>query len=482
MTVRITQKILFDNFLRHTRHSQLELFEAQVQLSTGRRLNSPSDDPVGAARVLALADSQQRLETFEGNIGIADSFLAASEAALMGASDLVTEARTLAVQANNGTLSEEDRRDLADRVLDIIDSLIGLANSKLGDRYVFAGTRTSQLPYLRQGEGRELRVAYRGNDDAIYVDVLHGVRQAVNIPGSEIFGVREAGELQLRGTTGLAAGPGAFNGTGTLEVSVLHESTHYDGASGIQPGESSAEDTIIGPLGAHSVTIVQGSGADGDVRTISLDGGRPVEFTGTETDLVVRGPAGEVVHVDVTALDPAFNGTVAIEARGSLSLDGGTTRVAIEFTEDQRLTDPESGISLSLDTRAVRRSGIEEAIFGGTLDLFEVLRVLASDMLNEEGLSQSGLAAKINERIEELDRASESIRLGLAEVGGRRRALEFAKDRIGDVSVTLASLRSDIEDVDMTEAVARLAQYEQTLQAAMSTGTRLAQLSLLNYM
>src|SRR5439155_11953260 len=100
-----------------------------------------------------------------------------------------------------------------------------------------------------------------------------------------------------------------------------HTSTTYQAGSGVQTGSGSAAgDTVIGPAGAHQLTIVDTSGT-GAAGTVSLDGGPAVAFTNADTNLKVSGPNGQVVFVDTTAITANFNGTVNITANGTVSVD-----------------------------------------------------------------------------------------------------------------------------------------------------------------
>jgi ABC-2 type transport system permease protein len=141
-------------------------------------------------------------------------------------------------------------------------------------------------------------------------------------------------------------------------VNVKHDATTYAGSSGVAVGASSARrDTVIGPAGAHKLAIQDTSG-NGSAGTVSLNGGAPVKFTNTDTNLKVIGSAGESVYIDTTAISPKFNGTVDITATGSLTSDGGATSVPIDFTEKQQVTNASTGEVIAVNSTKIRKAGI----------------------------------------------------------------------------------------------------------------------------
>lgn len=141
-------------------------------------------------------------------------------------------------------------------------------------------------------------------------------------------------------------------------VTVKHDATTYSGDSGVAVGASSVRrDTVIGPAGAHKLTIRDTSG-NGSAGTASLNNGAPVKFTNTDTNLKVIGPDGESVYINTTAIKPKFSGTVDITATGSLTSDGGVTSIPIDFTEKQEVKNEATGVVIEVNSTKIRKAGI----------------------------------------------------------------------------------------------------------------------------
>ena len=115
-------------------------------------------------------------------------------------------------------------------------------------------------------------------------------------------------------------------------------------------GASSPQnDTVLGPLGANSIRIndTSGTGASG---TVSLNGGPEVEWTLADTDLIVTDTDGRQVHLDLSGIAAGFSGDIDFVSDGTVSVDGGLTEVAIDFSASQTIVDSTTGQQTHIDT------------------------------------------------------------------------------------------------------------------------------------
>jgi flagellin-like hook-associated protein FlgL len=253
-----------------------------------------------------------------------------------------------------------------------------------------------------------------------------------------------------------------------------------DSASGMQIGASSdADDTVLGGSGTWSITLVDtsGTGASG---TVSLNGGPPVAWTSSDGDLAVTAAGGEVVHLDLTGVSANFNGTVGLAASGTLSLDGGLTTTAIDFSrDDQLVADSQTGGSIFVDSRLIVRAGTETLRFPGTYDLFGSLIELRDALANADGDAQDIQLDRIRATLPELERGGDVLLSALATYGSRMRLVESTEARIVELDLILAEDQARLESTDLTAASIELSQAELTLQAGMALTSRIAQLPTL---
>jgi len=159
--------------------------DALLELSTGRRVNQPSDDPAASAILVQNHDATtftsrylQSLSSIQGQFQTADSAL----------SSVITElnrALTLGVQGANGTLSDADRVAIESELQGIQDQIVSLANTSFQGTPLFAGTKTGSPPFVKDAVPSGVR--YDGNDAVNSVQIGDGYQIAANKPGSQLF-------------------------------------------------------------------------------------------------------------------------------------------------------------------------------------------------------------------------------------------------------------------------------------------------------
>jgi len=145
--MRVTAAMVRSRIL-HNMSSTLDVLQTtQTQLATGKRVLKPSDDPVATAKALNLRTVLRDNNQFMENIDDASGWMTATEAAVNDMVLLLTELKEAAVSGANDTKGEDERAAIAEQVEHLLESLIDMANTRYGDRYVFAGTHTLTKPY-----------------------------------------------------------------------------------------------------------------------------------------------------------------------------------------------------------------------------------------------------------------------------------------------------------------------------------------------
>jgi len=188
MGVRITPQILVDSVLADIRGAHGRLAETQRMLATGRRINAPSDDPVGATRAIGIRTSIANVNQFLENIREADTFAGESETTLRAIIDNIHRARELTVRGATGTLDQQQRDAIALEINEILEAIVDLANTKSNSRYLFSGTRTRVTPFVSTIVGGEITaVSYAGNSSSFSAIVSPGVTVEMNLPGDQVF-------------------------------------------------------------------------------------------------------------------------------------------------------------------------------------------------------------------------------------------------------------------------------------------------------
>ncbi len=184
--MRIASKTIYDRINSSLQGTYSDMFNAQEVVSTSKRINKLSDDPVGLVTVLDLRSSLSNIEQLGRNVSMGKSWLTASESALTQVNDILTDVKALTVQMSSANTGDTQRANASGVVKEYLDEIISLANSQSGGRYLFAGTSTDTAPFELNGTTGE--VDYSGNTTAFSIKIGSGSNIAVGKVGSEVFG------------------------------------------------------------------------------------------------------------------------------------------------------------------------------------------------------------------------------------------------------------------------------------------------------
>ena len=207
--MRVTSGMLITNLMRNYKHNLSNMEDLQNQLSSGKRIRRPSDDPSGASKALKLRSDISSNEQYIKNVDNAISWLNITETALRDIGDTLQLARELTVRASHETLVPSDRAAVADEIEQLQRHLFQLGNSTYAGRYIFSGYRTD-TPAFSESPGA---ITFQGNNGEIAFEVSRGNRIAVNVSGgaygaelTEIYDVLERLKNDIRDPNMLPAG------------------------------------------------------------------------------------------------------------------------------------------------------------------------------------------------------------------------------------------------------------------------------------
>lgn len=182
--MRISTQTLFESGAARLGEVQSGLLKIQQQVASGRRILSPSDDPVGAARALEVTQSQS-INTQHGvNRQHAKSALVSAEGALQSATSLLLDVKTSIVAAGNGSLTDSQRGFLATELRSRFEALLSIANSRDGmGNYQFSGYQTATPPFVETVTGAQ----YQGDQGQRLLQVDATRQMAISNPGEAVF-------------------------------------------------------------------------------------------------------------------------------------------------------------------------------------------------------------------------------------------------------------------------------------------------------
>jgi len=186
---RVTQGTITNQLLRNINKNLGQMQGLQEQLSTGMKLNRPSDDPVGITYSLRYRSDLSLNERYQENVTAAASWLDYSDTLLNQVGEIVKRAKELAIQGSNGTNPNVALDNVAAEMKQLKDQLQGIGNSQFKGKYVFNGQFTDVEPYT------DLTNAAKTLTDDFGLEYLisSGAPVRVNLTGNDVFGYPPSG-------------------------------------------------------------------------------------------------------------------------------------------------------------------------------------------------------------------------------------------------------------------------------------------------
>lgn len=245
--MRISTRQSYDMALNSMLGQQGKLSETQLQISEGKRILKPSDDPIGSGIALNLRQQVTLSKQFNENGQSADHTLKVIESSLSSVTDILDRVRELTVQGLNGTLTYADRESIAIEMERRLEEMLGVGNTQIGDsKYLFSGFRTETRPFTQDIAGN---ITYNGDQGKHLVEVNTSVKVQTNLSGSEIFMEIPNGNGAFQ--TGASAGN---TGTGVINAGNLSDPAAFN-------PESFTIDFVTNGSGALAYTVTDSGGA-----------------------------------------------------------------------------------------------------------------------------------------------------------------------------------------------------------------------------
>lgn len=169
--------------------SRSKLENLQMQNSTLKKLNKPSDDPVGSGKILEMRTDKVNNDQFQSNAKFAQSFLENTDAALEDLSEVLMRAKEIAIgQSSSASSTPETRIGVAEEVNQLFQRSVSTSNRRIGDRFIFGGFQSNSNPVDADGN-------YRGDEGEMMLEIGREVFIGMNIPGIQVFNTNPDGSV-----------------------------------------------------------------------------------------------------------------------------------------------------------------------------------------------------------------------------------------------------------------------------------------------
>lgn len=183
MPVRVTQGMTQAQLMRNVSNNYKRMSVTENILSTSRKINKPSDDPVGITYALRYRSETAMNEQYQRNLDTAQSRLEHTDTVLGQVNDVIQRAKELTVRGLNGTNPQSALSSISGEIKQLYEEMVTLGNSQFQGKYIFNGQKTDITPYTSANAPAE-----SSDGQLINFQFAAGVTVPVNITGNDVFG------------------------------------------------------------------------------------------------------------------------------------------------------------------------------------------------------------------------------------------------------------------------------------------------------
>jgi flagellar hook-associated protein 3 FlgL len=429
--LRVTTQQQYNTSIDNMQKSNVKLDHLQQQISTGKRILQPSDDPVAAAQVLKLERELAKYDKYEININATETRLTLQESVMQSMRTSMDRVKELVVQGSTGTLTDSDRASIAVSLKIEADFMADLMNTQdVQGEYIFSGSQGNIQPYQKQPDGSYV---YQGDDGQRKIQVSDNLFVPAGDAGQYLFeAVTNTLQTTVKGVYATQAGPPAAQVTNVVFDSVEDENQFKDFSKGLGDLTITTSVVLLPAPAVHSYSVIDSKGA------------AVLSSTGTPLTGITYTP-GDRQELHGMRFDLAAS--VSPE-----SFVGENTNVLH--------TEPE-------------RKNILDAVQSYAKELEKPVR---------NGDDRNSLEKQTERMFGQWDQASERNIESTTQLGTRLSFMEDVKSNNLDFELFAKTSLSSIQDVNMPEAISKFKLEEVTLQASQQIFGRLSALSLFNHL
>jgi flagellar hook-associated protein 3 FlgL len=417
--IRVTQLTYYRQLTKDILRQESIIFDLNDQLSSEKRIKSPSDDPMGTICVQDAYRTLDELDQYAVNVDFASTWINQSEDSISSLSDALAQAKELAEQMATGTYTSDEREAAAAEVQSIIEEIVNTLNVDVNGSYIFGGTANEE--------------------SAVTLDLV-----VQNPPTASESNTAE----------GVLYGQGDYTGDLSTTVTMTVDSTYAGGVPGDPPGN----DMIVN----YSYYNDDGEEVTG---TVTLTG------AGSAYAVDILDEEGNATGIQIYAEDRDY------AAGDSFSLtvghyQGNSEDLSVNLSSNSRLT-----YSYTVDELLGSEGATEDGERKSILDNL----ISWANALENDGTDGEGQAAS-QDMLTTLESAMGTVLKCQADAGAKINRLETRQTLLEEEVLRMDERISEIESVDIAEATATLAVYNILYQAALAGMSMISNRSLADYL
>ncbi len=557
--MRVTNSMMVNNMIYDLNVNLRKMNTQQSQLSTGKRVQAPSDDPVLASKILQYRSDLDAIDQYDRNVTDALAWMEVTESAIIDVNNVLLRARELINQASSETNGPEELGKIAQEIRQLKDQIISDGNASLAGRYVFSAF-DKEKPFFKDDGSINLDITDSeiANRSEIIYEISVGEKIDVSTSGLDVFGFTPADTIMTQklpsdsstGTGATKAGMGVGIDFTTDFTSGTNDDAQVtiaiDGSAfNIDPAQLTVLNGSSNPIDKGVLLDVIREATNGSSQKLSdfadvyidASGVPRIESKtfGTTSTVQFDYTADSGGGLTVASLEAAFGvldganvaGTNTVNASvfdGSktvtdaevltnaaewknnvffVTLNGQTEKIQIDSGATlNNVSDLQTALNTALNAK-FPGSEVVASIAGSGSPVVFTTNNMPNDgnppelQVEQVGTTESQLMKDFDDLISALevgdnDTVSTFIKkfddnharllTVQADIGARVNRLELVSSRLGENKISMTKLLSSAEDADMGEVIMKLKLSENVYRAALSTGARVIQPSLVDFL
>lgn len=429
--MRVSSAMFFDAAATSINRQTGALLKVQQQLASGRRIQSPSDDPVAAARALEVSQANNVATQFDKSQEAATAALGLQDVQLGHAGELLQRVNEIAIQAGGVAGNPVGRKAAATELRGIYDQLLGIANTKdAAGNYVFGGYMSNTVPFggsvddLAAGS----EITYQGDEGQRKLEVSNGQFIEISDSGVDIF-------RRIPNGNGYFATSYNVANTGTAAIGA---GSVLDPAAWKASAAQNVDIRFAVTGGVTTYDLV-----DTATGNSLLTGGASPAPLGNQRSYT----DGQLISLKSQGAEPAF------DLGGSVAVTG----------------NPADGDRFSM------APSVSQSVFATVAKLVGTLETggVTPAALTKYGSDLRAAISGNSQAMSNIDRVR-------AQVGTRMNQVEALRTMSGDLSLQYQQSLSELQDIDYSKAITELTRRQAELEAAQQSFVRISKLSLFN--
>ncbi len=448
--MRITNSMMRSDSLWNINRNEIMMNKYQTQLSSGKKIQKPSEDPIVAIRALKFRANVKEIAQYKTNAEDATSWLSTTEQSLDNSVSLLKRARDLCVQGASDVFTTNERESIVTELEQLKTQLLSEANVNYAGRYIYSGYKTNKpVVFVEDQTGVNFDIT-----ETFANDQVEKIQKAVETgaPGSGQYQISDAYRIRLGydDITDITAAIAA--GIGTLTINEMNS------------GDDDAYEPAQG-----SVNFLKDTGE----LIFNYDNVRGEDDLGNPVDPI---PASFNIEYGKNNFE---KGDLSPEHFFNCTNTTAVPPITYTIPDDKMIYQISYNQEIIVNTLA--KDVFTTDMIRDLEEIINAVKGITDDGSDFEGLKEDLLGDIFSKMLTKIDAHNNKLIREEAVIGSKINRLELTINRLEDDKINFTELMSLNEDVDMTEAVLDLKAHEIVYNASLTSSSMLMQKSLIDF-